>query len=151
MDKDKIVSEPFYSWHAHLFVYQRRKCVLVMNNVTRYNFIMVGLKKAEFNRFHLLMKEKIAENLIAEGFAQSLVEKYMEKIGEPTYTQTSDRSLIGQMNEMIWFAEMKMDHIEREIDDVEIDRVNRFLNDCVMTKLPQAFPRVAMREALEKL
>ncbi|CAI8828086.1 hypothetical protein EMIT07CA2_240033 [Brevibacillus sp. IT-7CA2] len=134
-----------------MFVFNRRKCVLLMNNVTRYNFIIYGLKKADFNRFDQLVKEKIAENLIAEGISQTLVEKYLQNVGEATYTETSDRSIIGQMNEMIWIAMDVMDQNVRETDDLGIDGVNRFLNDFIMSKLPQLFPRVAMIEALENV
>lgn len=87
-DKERIVAEPLYRWHAHLFFCQRRKCVLVMNNVTRYNFVMYGLKKGDFNRFNQLVKEKIAENLLADGIAQTRIEKYLQNIGEATYTET---------------------------------------------------------------
>ncbi|WP_412679230.1 DUF6933 domain-containing protein [Brevibacillus formosus] len=150
-DKEKIVSEPLYRWHAHLFVYQRRKCVLVMNNVTRYNFVMHGLKREDFNRFDQLVKEKIAENLLAEGVTQTLIEKYLQNVGEATYTETSDRSILSQMNDMIWIAQDDMDRNMRESNELGIDQVNRFLNDYIMTKLPQLFPRQAMLEALENL
>lgn len=40
--------DPLFGWHAHLFLLNRRKCVLVMNNETRYNFVLHGLKKQDF-------------------------------------------------------------------------------------------------------
>ncbi|OUQ86308.1 hypothetical protein B5G50_22305 [Brevibacillus brevis] len=150
-DKERIVAEPLYRWHAHLFFYQRRKCVLVMNNVTRYNFVMYGLKKGDFNRFDQLVKEKIAENLLADGIAQTRIEKYLQNIGEATYTETSDRSILSLLNDMIWIAQDDMDRNMRESNELGIDQVNRFLNDYIMTKLPQLFPRQAMLEALEEL
>ncbi|PSJ86777.1 hypothetical protein C7R93_27995 [Brevibacillus fortis] len=122
-----------------------------MNNVTRYNFVMYGLKKADFNRFDQLVKEKITENLLAEGIAQTLIEKYLQNIGEATYTETSDRSILSQMNDMIWIAQYDMDRNMRESNELGIDQVNRFLNDYIMTKLPQLYPRQAMLEALENL
>lgn len=125
--------------------------MLVMNNVTRYNFVMYGLKKADFNRFDQLVKEKITENLLAEGIAQTLIEKYLQNIGEATYTETSDRSILSQMNDMIWIAQYDMDRNMRESNELGIDQVNRFLNDYIMTKLPQLYPRQAMLEALENL
>lgn len=125
--------------------------MLVMNNVTRYNFVMHGLKREDFNRFDQLVKEKIAENLLAEGVTQTLIEKYLQNVGEATYTETSDRSILSQMNDMIWIAQDDMDRNMRESNELGIDQVNRFLNDYIMTKLPQLFPRQAMLEALENL
>ncbi|PSK12637.1 hypothetical protein C7R92_07985 [Brevibacillus porteri] len=123
----------------------------MMNNETRYNFVMHGLKRADFNRFDQLVKEKIAENLLAEGIAQTLIEKYLQNVGEATYTETSDRSILSQMNDMIWIAQDDMDRNMRESNELGINQVNRFLNDYIMTKLPQLFPRLAMLEALENL
>ncbi|PSK20951.1 hypothetical protein C7R94_02440 [Brevibacillus sp. NRRL NRS-603] len=123
----------------------------MMNNVTRYNFVMHGLKREDFNRFDQLVKEKIAENLLAEGVTQTLIEKYLQNVGEATYTETSDRSILSQMNDMIWIAQDDMDRNMRESNELGIDQVNRFLNDYIMTKLPQLFPRQAMLEALENL
>ncbi|MED1797461.1 hypothetical protein P4V60_02460 [Brevibacillus porteri] len=112
---------------------------------------MHGLKRADFNRFDQLVKEKIAENLLAEGIAQTLIEKYLQNVGEATYTETSDRSILSQMNDMIWIAQDDMDRNMRESNELGINQVNRFLNDYIMTKLPQLFPRLAMLEALENL
>nr|WP_199928720.1 hypothetical protein [Brevibacillus brevis] len=112
---------------------------------------MYGLKKAGFNRFDQLVKEKLVENLLADGIAQMRIEKYLQNIGEATYTETSDRSILSQMNDMIWIAQDDMDRNMRESNELGIDQVNRLLNDYIMTKLPQLFPRQAMLEALEEL
>ncbi|WP_256434418.1 hypothetical protein [Brevibacillus sp. HB1.3] len=39
----------------------------------------------------------------------------------------------------------------RKSNELGIDQVNRFLNDYIMTKLPQLFSRQVMLEALEEL
>jgi len=39
------VDSVLYSWHAHLFLYKRQTYSLVMNNRTRYNFILGSLSK----------------------------------------------------------------------------------------------------------
>ncbi|TQR30166.1 hypothetical protein LOY85_03675 [Brevibacillus brevis] len=150
-DKEKMVSQPLYRWHAHLIILNRRKCVAVMNNVTRYNFILYGLKKADFKRFDQILLEKISENLIADGIAQSLIQKYFYHAGEATFTQTSDRSIISQLNDMILLARYDMDNNVREMGVEELNQINRLSNQYPMSKLPQIFPRDAMQYALENL
>ncbi|MFD2087306.1 DUF6933 domain-containing protein [Brevibacillus brevis] len=150
-DKEKMVSQPLYRWHAHLILLNRRKCVAVMNNVTRYNFIIYGLKKADFTRFDQIFLEKISENLIADGIEQSLIQKYLRHASEATFTQTSDRSIISQLNDMIYLARYDMDNNIRQIGVEELNQINRLSNQYPMSKLPQIFPRDAMQHALENL
>jgi hypothetical protein len=47
-----VTSDAIYCWHAHLFLFNRRKCVMVMNNESRYNFVMCGLMKKDFKRIN---------------------------------------------------------------------------------------------------
>lgn len=93
--------DPFYSWHSHLFILNRRKCVIVMNNLTRYNFILVGLKKENFKVYDQMVVEAIKDNLLEEGSRKEQVDKYMKNCDLTIYLPTSDRSIISQMNEMI--------------------------------------------------
>lgn len=141
-------SNPLYCWHAHLFSFNRRKCVLVMNNETRYNFVMFGLVKADFKRFGELIVKQISSNLLADGMEQALVDKYLQKYGEVSYTPTSDRSIIGQINEMIMVAQYEMEGNIIESGDPEIDQVNRMLNKFVFLKLPKLYSGETMHDAI---
>jgi hypothetical protein len=51
-----LQSVPLYSWNSHLFLFNRKKCVIVMNNLTRYNFILTGLKRAEFIKYDQIVQ-----------------------------------------------------------------------------------------------
>src|SRR5690625_4519430 len=103
--KDQIIqNDSLYAWHTHLFVVDRRKYVIVMNNKSRYNFVMGNLVKKDFIRYGSLVKEGIKENLIADGFSDQIVENYLEQCDDTNFAPTSDRSIISQMNEMILFT-----------------------------------------------
>lgn len=142
-------SKPLFGWHAHLFSFNRRKCVLVMNNETRYNFVMFGLVKADFKRFGDLIVKHISDNLLADGMEQDLVDKYLQNCGDVSYTPTSDRSIIGQINEMIMVAQDEMEDYIDEFGDPGIDQVNRFLNRFLFLKLPKLYSGVTMHDALQ--
>jgi hypothetical protein len=150
-DIKSITTEPIYCWHAHLFVHKRRKCVLIMNNVTRYNFVMYGLKKEDFKRFQGLVMEKIEENLLADEMGQALVDKYLSNLGQTCYTPTSDRSILSQINEMIVVSQNEMDEYIDESGDPETAQVNRFLNRFVFLKLPNLYSGETMYDALQQL
>lgn len=146
-----VTLDPFYSWHSHLFMLNRRKCVIVMNNLTRYNFIMMGLRKDNFKAYDQTVVAAIKENLLAEGAPKEQVDKYIENCDSAAYLPTSDRSIVSQMNEMIrvvehWNSMDKYENIETNVDEI-----NRKLNKFVMLKLPKSYSGETMLEELDKL
>jgi hypothetical protein len=144
-------SVPLYSWHSHLFLFNRKKCVIVMNNLTRYNFILTGLKRAEFMKYDQIVMKAIAENLLAEGASGDTVDKYMKHCSSAIYCTTSDRSIISQMNEMIMVAEDWMSRDKYNGIETNIPKLNRGLNHFVMLKLPKCYSGETMLEELERI
>ena len=122
-----------------------------MNNAARYNFVIYGLIRDDFKRFEELILEKIAENLLADGIEQSLVDKYLQPSREVICTPTSDRSILSQINEMIMVARYEMEGNISEANDPNIEQVNRFLNRFDFLKLPKLYSGETMYEALQNL
>lgn len=146
---DFLPSVPLYSWHSHLFLFNRKKCVIVMNNLTRFNFIVTGLKRADFVKYDQIVMSAIAENLFAEGASKDTVDKYMQHCSPAIYRTTSERSIISQMNEMIMFAEHCMSLDKYDGIETNIQKLNRKLNRFVMLKLPKCYSGERMLEELE--
>ena len=96
---EPIKRESFYEWHANLFMFDRRKGVILMNNKTRYPIVLYGLKAEHFKRFDQLVISAIEETFIAEGLPANKVKSYIAKCGEVIYTRTHDRSILSQINE----------------------------------------------------
>jgi hypothetical protein len=49
-----------------------------MNNETRYNFVIFGLKKEDFKRFDSMIVESIVENLLDDGVSPVLIDHYLK-------------------------------------------------------------------------
>ncbi len=143
-DKELYNIDPLYSWHSHIFKYGRMKCVVVMNTLTRYNFILVGLKSKDFKDYERIVLEAIRENLLLDGATDEMVEKYFDKINQIIYLPTSSRPVISQMNEVIttftWW-----------IEDSTVEEVNRKLNDYPMLTLPKIYSGISMMDELNNL
>ncbi len=92
---ENIDYEPFYDWHANLFVFDRRKAVILMNNATRYCIVLYGLKTEHFKKFDGIVLSAIEETFMAEGLASDKVRRYMENCGYIKYAKTHDRSIIS--------------------------------------------------------
>ncbi|CAH1214367.1 hypothetical protein PAECIP111893_03788 [Paenibacillus plantiphilus] len=144
-------ANPLYCWHAHIFTYNRRKCVLVMNNSTRYNFMMYGLVKSDFTHFGELLVKHISENMLADEIDQALVNRYLDNVGESSYAPTSDRSIVSQINEMVSVAQQIMEMNMAKTGDLGINKVNRFMNKYIFMKLPKLYSAETMRDELLSL
>jgi hypothetical protein len=143
--------QSLYGWHAHLFLFKRRKCVLVMNNESRYNFVIYGLVKADFKRFNELVLEHIQLNLLKDGMSQKQIDIYLDEHKEFYYSPTSDRSIISQINEMIMVVGHVFEQNLYKYNELRVDNVNRFLNRYIFMKLPKLYSGETMQEALRDL
>ena len=152
LDVEKIsISDQIFSWHSHLFLLNRKKCVIVMNNKTRFNFVLVGLKRGDFLNFDSIVVKGIKENLLAEGIDNTVVESYLQESNKVIYTVSSDRSIISQMNEMKRNIEYIFSRDRAEGIETDIYELNRWLNSFVMLKLPKLYSGETMKDELMKL
>lgn len=139
-----------FCWHANIFKMGRKKCVIVMNNVTRYNFMLYGLVKKDFTNFEELVKENIKTNLLCDEIDLEIVESYMSKLGDVQYSSTSDRSILSQMNDMIFMIDHYFYHETERGNAISLYDLNRKLNDTIMTKLPLYYPYKMMKTELHE-
>jgi len=80
-----------------------------------------------------------------------LIDGYLKNYKQLIYTKTSDRSILGQINEMIFVAKDEIERNISEMGDPAIDQVNRLLNRFIILKLPKLYTIEAMHEALQDL
>jgi len=95
-----IPTYPLGCWHANLLLLDRRKCVLFTNDLTRYSFLVPGLKKPDFKNLEEIFRQKLFRSLRLDGFGQKEIERALEEVQEVVFTRTSDRSVLGTMNDM---------------------------------------------------
>lgn len=138
--------DPFYKWHANLFIHQRRKYVILMNNLTRYCVVIYSLKKEQFKDFGKTVVTAIRNNLLAEGFEQSIVDRYIENCHSVVYAKTYDRSILGQMNDMVFLALSYWEN--EEYDEIAM---NKILNRTPMVKAKYPYGIDGFKELLAKI
>ena len=106
---DATHADSFYEWHANVFTFDRRKCVVLMNNKTRYSIVFYGMKMKEFKEFDVIALKAIKDTFLAEGFSEAVVDRYLERCGDVQYSKTHDRSIIGQLNDAIISISWKLE------------------------------------------
>jgi len=135
----------FYSWHAHLFVIQRKKYIVVMNSVTRYNFVLGPVMAKDLKSLDNMIFDGIRDNLDADRVSEELIDLYCKEMHGIEYMKTSERSIVGQINDVIFYIEC----VYETNGELDIDQLNRSLNHFVMLKLPLTYSRETMIHELE--
>lgn len=106
-----------------------------MNSKTRYHFVLGPLLAKDIKGLDEMICVGIRENLAADGVTPNQIEQYMDHAEALCYMKTSERAIIGQMNEAIFFINAWFEH--RGVLDLFM--LNRKLNKFVMLKLPLAY------------
>lgn len=95
--------------------------------------------------------EQLALNLAADEMETTIAQHYMKQSPAVHYGRTSNRSILSQINEMIWIARSEMEQNFTQQHDPEVASVNRFLNRFIFMQLPELYAVEAMKDALQQL
>ncbi|MCM3342102.1 hypothetical protein M3650_26620 [Paenibacillus sp. MER TA 81-3] len=130
---------PMYSAMA------KKNNLIIMNNKTRYCFVLFGIKKEHFKNFKQLFVKSLIDNLQAEGIPDSKINEYVDKANKMKFTKTYDRSVLGSMTDMVKMTEFLIENYlpMREMNILDLNKKN---NHSPIVKLKN-FPDRLMKEA----
>ena len=144
-EKPSETQDLFYSWHAHLFVIMRKKYIIVMNSKTRYLFVLGPVVAKDIKKLDEMIYSGIQENLEADGINSNFIEQYIQQLDGIEYMKTSERPIIGQMNDSIYYVES----VQEYDGMLNIPKINRKLNKVPMLKLPLVYSTRTMIQEME--
>ena len=142
-----IPTYPLGCWHANLLLLDRRKCVLFTNDLTRYSFLAPGLKKPDFKNLEEVFRQKLFRSMRLDGFGQKEIERALEEVQEIAFTRTSDRSVLGTMNDMANIIKWAV-YDAGGLLSVDIDEMNSKLNRMPIKPLDYGFSVEGLKGAL---
>jgi len=93
-----VAEELLFSWHANLLTINRRKTLVLVNDVTRYVVVLYGLKGKDFKKLDELVAHGIRDAFQREGIKEEIIERYLMHSEEVAFTKTQDRTLVARMN-----------------------------------------------------
>lgn len=85
------------SWHAHLYTYDRRQCVLFCHDESRYCLFLPGLIKADFAELGRLHHELFLATLVALNVPESQLSRVALAMGPMQCDRNTDRSVLGSL------------------------------------------------------
>ncbi|NOU84721.1 hypothetical protein GC102_02875 [Paenibacillus sp. LMG 31460] len=138
---------PLNSWHAHLFKVGRKNCVMIMNDLTRYQVVLYGVRKEHVKDFQHLFLKNLEIVLRADQFTDQEVNLFLSNMDKLIFTKTHNRSILGSLNDQIFLTQHWIEEY-LPTDELNIVDLNIMLNDSVILKLAEGYPRLALKNAL---
>ncbi len=142
-----IPTSPLGSWHANLLTLDRRKCVLFTNDLTRYSFLVTGLRKPDFQVLDEVFRQSLFKSLINDGFNQEQIEKVLDEIREISFTKTSSRSVLGSMNDIADIIKWTLP-AEGGLANTDTVALMKKMNRMLMKPIGYKYAVEVLREAL---
>jgi len=144
--QDTETNDELFKWHANVFRMAKRNNLIIMNNRTRYCFILFGIKKEHLKKFNSLFIEALTENLRADGFPESKIGEYLSEANKIEFVKTYNRSVLGSMTDMVKMTEFLIEDYW-PIQEMNIINLNKQNNHGPLVKL-KSYPYKLMEEAL---
>ena len=119
-------NSPLGSWHANLYIIDRRNCVLFCHDATRYTLFLPGLRKAEFAELGRWFRELFTASLAYMGMEDSQVGRAELALGPVAFDTATDRSVLGSLNQMKFMLDGRVNEVE-DVILLNLLAVNRWL------------------------
>jgi len=127
------IENPLFSWHANIVRVNRRKTVVLVNDASRYNVILYGLKAKDFKNIENITLSGIGEILLSDGVNTEIIDKYLEEAGQVVFSKTQNRTLVARLNKGCEAADIFYDcYFEDSISQSLVSqKANKFIFvDC---------------------
>lgn len=107
---EKIINNPLSGWHANLLTLQRRNCVLLVHNQTRFPVFIMGMKKPDFATLDYHFADCFMNTLLKVGADEQHMQAAQDLLAPVSIAKSNDRSVQGTLNQMkgdiehmLWF------------------------------------------------
>lgn len=148
--------DPFGDWHGKLITVQRRQCVIVTHEATRYTLVLPCLTKPDFANLQTIMLDVLLNSLLKLDYPVAILEMAGSQLANQSFTVDSvcHRSAQGTVNRLaeefdysVWYHRMDITQIAGYA--ATADLANRPTSRKVNGKTEWLHPADDMRQWLE--
>jgi hypothetical protein len=86
-------------WYANLLFIERKKCLLFVNEKTRFCFLMPNLKRVHIKNLAVVFRDGLFGALLSEGYQAPMIEHILSEYDSLGYSKATDRAVLGSMTE----------------------------------------------------
>jgi hypothetical protein len=127
--REPMEANPLSGWHANLLTLQRRQCVLMLHNSTRFPVFMPGLIKADLAAFNDRFVDTFMNTLLKCGATDHHMQAAHEYLRPLQATAPCSRSVLGTLNQMQGDAESMIWHDNLNVAEITGYRIGAWLAD----------------------
>lgn len=120
---------PLSGWHGNLLLLQRRQCVLLVHDATRFPVFMSSLVKADFAHFNARFADALMNTLLKAGADACHMQAAAALLAPLQVDTTCNRSVQGTMNQMAGDIEHLLWYEQVALDDLSDYRIGAWLAD----------------------
>jgi hypothetical protein len=145
---------PLGGWHANLIVLQRRNCVLLVHDATRFPLFIKGLVKADFANFDRLFADALMNTLLKLGANPTQLDNAAALLSPCRFDTDCNRSVQGTLNQMAGDIQHMLLFEQADLDAICSYRTGAWLADRPCTVKGQKdciWPDKAMLALLNQL
>ena len=125
----EIEENSLFSWHANVVMIDRRKALVLMNEISRFVMVLYGVTAKDLKRLDRLVVEAIREFFAAERIPEEVVDRYIEEAGDITFHKSKNRSSTTRVSQACDYLQTFAGEIEYEkMMNIRVSkRLNRLL------------------------
>lgn len=132
-DKGQWVNNPLSDWHGNLITLQRRQCVLMVHDSTRFPVFMPCLTKPDFASLDSLFADSFMNTLLKCGASEEQMEVANSLLAPLQSDSMCNRSVQGTMNRVAGDIEHHLIYNEADISELSGYRLGAWLADSPCT------------------
>jgi len=96
---------PLGSWHANLYAIDRRQCLLLCHDATRYCLFLPGLRAEHLKELGRWHRDLFLAALATAGAKEAVLKNVELAFGPPRFDTATDRSVLSSMTIARWDLE----------------------------------------------
>ena len=146
-------TSPLGSWHANLYTFDRRQCILFTHDETRYSLFFPGAIKPVFDNVDEVFKTLFLDSLSYLGIPDNQLSKVKLSMGRTILDVNTDRSVLSTMSNHKQAVNAKVIR-EENVMDLDITSLNHWLSDMFVSTKSQPdywLPNNRMKEIVASL
>ena len=148
--EEESAKDPFWTWHANVFLIERCKCVLITNDTTLFTIFIPALKKPDFESFHFVIGQHRFKNLLHENIPQRQIEVVLSECENIKYEKINNRRVLGSMNNQKTQLEYFIS-AEGGLARTDIYELNHKLNRVISRAVGYKYPIEMLKEKLQEI
>jgi len=135
-------------WYANLLRIEGKKCVIFTSERTLLTFLFPGLSRDAIHQLPAVLRDGLSKLLESETFADDVVGRLLSEYQDLAVVPTTDRSVLGSLNELSRMAEAYVHH-GGGLESCDLRAINHRLNQNPMSRLQMASPMAVTKSLLD--